>query len=130
MGDGRQLVERYLEVWNEEDPALRRAGIEEVWCEDGIYIDPEVAVAGRAALDATVAAVREQHPALVFTLTGEVDVRPRLALFCWQHGVAGGAEPLAVGFVLAVLTDEGDRMRSVHVFMDEPYPEPLARAGV
>ena len=34
------LVARYLETWNETDPAARRKAIDELWAPDGVYNDP------------------------------------------------------------------------------------------
>ena len=34
------LVSRYLETWNETDPAARRKAIDELWAPDGVYTDP------------------------------------------------------------------------------------------
>src|SRR5262249_29377069 len=42
-----ELVESYLDAWNETDPDVRRAAVAKVWAEDGTYVDPLAAVAGR-----------------------------------------------------------------------------------
>jgi hypothetical protein len=39
-----ELAARYLETWNETEPAARRKAIDELWAEDGAYTDP-IAVA-------------------------------------------------------------------------------------
>ena len=69
------LVARYLETWNETDPAARRKAIDELWAPGGVYTDP-IATAGRDQIDATIAAVQEQFAGLAFTLAGPVDARP------------------------------------------------------
>ena len=70
------VIERYLDCWNETDPAARRKLIEEVWAPDASYTDPLAEVTGRAAIDATIAAVQGQFPGFVFTLAGPVDAAP------------------------------------------------------
>ena len=67
------IAERYLACWNETDPQQRRALIERHWAEDATYTDPLAAVAGREAVEATIAAVQAQFPGFVFTQLGESD---------------------------------------------------------
>ena len=73
MNDIENLVTRYLQTWNETDPAARRAAIDELWAADGNYTDPMAVAEGRAAIDDTVAAVQGQFGGLVFSLGGPVD---------------------------------------------------------
>ena len=113
----QNLVERYLAGWNETDPAARRALVAELWAEDGSYTDPLVAVEGRDAVDATLAAVQGQFPGLVFTLGGPVDAHHDIARFTWELGPRGG-EALVVGFDVLVADADG-RIRSVHGFLDK-----------
>ena len=56
------LVARYLETWNETDPAARRKAIDELWAPDGAYTDPMAAATGPDQIDATIAAVQGQFP--------------------------------------------------------------------
>src|SRR5215468_2653689 len=42
--DATQLVERYLDTWNETDADARRAAVAEIWADDGRYVDPMVDV--------------------------------------------------------------------------------------
>ena len=35
-----QVATRYIHVWNETDAAARRTAINQLWAEDGGYIDP------------------------------------------------------------------------------------------
>jgi hypothetical protein len=58
MPDFQDLAERYISLWNETDPALRRRGIRELWREDARYIDPTADAEGHDAIDQTIAAVR------------------------------------------------------------------------
>lgn len=105
MSDIRYLVERYIAVWNETDPAARRRQIGEVFAADARYTDPLADVTGPDALDAVIGAVQAQFPGLVFTL-GPVDAHHHIARFTWELGPAGG-ESLVVGFDTAVAGDDG-----------------------
>ena len=111
------VITRYLACWNETDPAARRKLIDEVWAADAEYIDPMAEARGRAAIDATIGAVQDQFPGLVFTLAGPVDAHHRQARFSWGLGPEG-AEPLVVGFDVAV-TDDEDKITTVLGFLDK-----------
>ena len=111
------VITRYLACWNETDPAARRTLIDEVWADDADYVDPLAQVHGREAIDATIAAVQRQFPGFVFTLAGPVDAHHRQARFTWGLGPEG-AEPLVVGFDVAV-TDDDSKIVSVLGFLDK-----------
>ncbi|GAA1271248.1 nuclear transport factor 2 family protein [Kitasatospora nipponensis] len=118
MTNLQSLVEQYLAIWNETDPAARRKLIDQVWAEDGSYTDPLVEVVGRDAIDATVGAVQGQFPGLLFTLgAGGVDAHHHLARFTWDLGPAG-APALVIGFDVLVATADG-RIGAVHGFLDQ-----------
>ena len=110
------LAERYLAAWNATDPATRRALVEEVFAEDVTYTDPMADVAGRAALDAAIAAVHEMFPGFVFRLAGPADAHHDQLRFTWHLGPEG-AEPPITGFDVAVVDDDG-RIRTVLGFLD------------
>jgi hypothetical protein len=109
-------VAAYLDAWNATEPAARRAAIERVFAPDARYVDPLADVTGAAALDALVAGVQEQFPGMRFTLVGEVDAHHDVCRFRWGLGPEG-AEPLVIGFDVAVLTADG-RIGAVHGFLD------------
>ncbi len=111
------VIARYLDCWNETSPVARRKLIDEVWAADADYIDPMAAAHGRDAIDATIATVQGQFPGLVFGLAGPVDSHHRQARFTWGLGPAG-AEPLVVGFDVAVTGDDG-RIVTVLGFLDK-----------
>jgi len=110
------LAERYLACWNETDPQARRALIDDNWTTDATYVDPLAEVAGREAIDATIAAVQAQFPGFVFTQLGEMDAHHQQARFTWGLGVPGDA-PLVEGFDVVVINDDG-RIERVYGFLD------------
>lgn len=110
------LIDNYLACWNETDPATRRALIDEHWSADLTYVDPLAEVRGRDALDATIGAVQQQFPGLVFTLAGAVDAHHDQARFTWGLGPVDG-EALVVGFDV-VVTDADGRIDTVLGFLD------------
>jgi hypothetical protein len=111
------VINRYLDCWNETDPVARRKLVGDIWTADASYVDPLAEAHGRDAIDATIAAVQEQFPGLVFTLAGPVDAHHRQARFTWGLGPEG-AEPLVVGFDVAV-TDESGKIGTVLGFLDK-----------
>lgn len=117
MSDTNEIVQRYLDAWNETDAAARQAVLVEVFAEDGTYLDPLVSVQGRDGLDATIAAVQGQFGGLVFSLGGPVDAHHDIARFTWHLGPEG-AEPIVVGFDVAVIGDDG-RISRVLGFLDK-----------
>jgi SnoaL-like domain len=100
------IVTRYLACWNETDPGSRRKLISETWAADGRYTDPLADAHGRGEIDATIAAVQAQFPGFVFTLASPVDAHHQQARFTWGLG-PDGAEPLVVGFDVAVTNSDG-----------------------
>jgi hypothetical protein len=113
----KDVVARYLDCWNQTDPAARRTLIDQVWAADAEYTDPVARARGRDAIDATIGAVQQQFPGLVFSLAGPVDAHHRQARFTWGLG-PDGAEPLVIGFDVAV-TDENDKITMVLGFLDK-----------
>jgi hypothetical protein len=64
-----------------------------------------------------ISAVQAQFPYLVFTLTGPVDAHHRQARFSWSGGLAG-AEPIIVGFDVALAAEDG-RLARILGFFDK-----------
>jgi len=111
------LVQRYIETWNDTDARRRRASIDALYTDDCTYTDPTAAVAGREGVDGFVAAAQKQFPGIVFTLGSAVDAHHDQARFTWYAGPPGAKEPVAIGFDVAVF--EGDRIRHVYGFIDK-----------
>ena len=113
----QEIVERYIAAWNEKDAQRRRGLVDALWAEDGSYTDPLADANGRAEVDGLIGAVQQQFPDFVFTLGGPVDAHHEQARFTWHLG-PDGAEPVVVGFDVAVLNG-GGQIRSVYGFLDK-----------
>jgi hypothetical protein len=107
------LVARYLQTWNETDPAARRRAIDDLWAPDGVYSDPMATAEGRDQIDATIAAVQGQFAGLAFTLASPVDAHDDVARFTWNLG-----DEFVVGFDVLVLDADG-RIANVYGFLDK-----------
>jgi ketosteroid isomerase-like protein len=117
--DAVQLVERYLDTWNEPDPRARDAAVEAVWAEDARYVDPLAAVAGRDQIAGLIGAVQQQVPGHVFRLIDrDVDAHHNVMRFWWELVPEQGGDSLAIGFDVATTTDDG-RIESVLGFLDK-----------
>ena len=116
----QEIIESYIAAWNETDPGRRRELIASFWAADGSYTDPLADVRGRDGFDAVIAAAQGQFPGWEFRLAGPVDANHQQGRFSWHLGpdLAGGAEPVVIGFDVAVL-DEAGKIRSVHGFLDK-----------
>ncbi|MFI6395745.1 nuclear transport factor 2 family protein [Nonomuraea sp. NPDC050547] len=111
------LVERYVAAWNETDADARAKAVADVWAEDGVYTDPLAAVTGHEAIAAVIAGAQGMFPGMVFT-PGEVfETHHNVARFTWHLGAPGG-EPIAVGFDVAELAEDG-RIQRVLGFLDK-----------
>jgi SnoaL-like domain len=116
MTDAEQIVQRYLDTFNETDGTSRRAMLAELWRADATYTDPHADVRGPEGVDAFIAQTQERFPGYTFRLAGAVDAHHEQARFQWH---AGPAEDPAqfVGFDV-IVTDGEQRIRSVYGFMD------------
>jgi hypothetical protein len=114
-----QLVERYLDIWNEPDADARRAAVADVYADAAQYVDPLVDVTGHDQISELIGAVQQQVPGHVFRLgDAGVDAHHNVARFSWELVPAGGGESLAIGFDVAVIEEDG-RISSVLGFLDK-----------
>jgi hypothetical protein len=109
------VVDRYIAIWNESDPAARRELIAHTWAEDGRYVDPLMRGEGRDGIDAMTAGVQAQFPGLRFRRTSEIDAHNDRVRFAWELGPEGG-EPLAGGVDFGVVAD--GKLQSITGFLD------------
>lgn len=114
----RDVVDRYIAVWNEPDADARRRAVAELWTEDGTYTDPLAAAEGHEAIEAVIAGAREQFPGHVFKLFGDIDAHHDVVRFGWELVPEGGDESVVVGFDVAVATSNGS-LRNVYGFLDK-----------
>jgi hypothetical protein len=110
-----KVVEAYFAMWNETDPARRRAAIEAAWSEQASYVDPMFSAEGADGLDALVAGVHQQFPGHQFRQTEAVDAHHDRARWGWELTGPDGSAPVAAGIDFAVLAPDG-RLRAVTGF--------------
>ncbi len=116
MIDAAQLADRYIAVWNEADPALRRALLADGWADNATYVDPLMAGDGLEGIGALIGAVHERFPGFRFALSGSVDGYADKIRFSWTFGPDN--EPNMIkGSDVALVEDE--RLKSVIGFLDK-----------
>jgi SnoaL-like domain len=113
--DVTQMIDRYIETWNETDPRRRRELIAGIWAEEGSYVDPLINGSGHDGIDAMLAAVQAQFPDYCLRRTSEVDAHHDRVRFAWELGPEEGL-PLAGGVDFGVLA--GDRLQAITGFLD------------
>jgi hypothetical protein len=121
VSDFTKLAEQYIASWNETDPSTRRALVDEIWSENGRYVDPLAEVTGRDQIDAVIAAAQAQFAGMMFRLAGPVDAHHDQARFTWELG-PDGTEAVVIGFDVAQ-RDAAGRLALVLGFLDKvPTP--------
>ena len=116
MTSSKDLVDRYLAIWNETNAAARRALITKTWTETATYVDPLMRGEGHDGIDAMIAAAQAQFPGHSFAPLGEPDAHNDKLRFRWTLGPKGGAT-IVDGTDFAVVAPDG-RLASVAGFLD------------
>lgn len=111
------IATRYVQVWNENDPARRRMLIGQMFTPQATYLDPLMQSTGHDAIDAMVGAAQAQFSGLRFDVSGGPDGHHDVVRFSWSLGTAG-AEPVAVGTDIAVMAPDG-RVEKITGFLDK-----------
>lgn len=117
MNEVQEIVQRYIDAWNETDAPRRRALVGDVFLPRATYTDPLAAVRGHDAIDQFIGAAQAQFAGLRFSLAGPVDAHHDQARFNWQLCAAADAEPMVIGFDVAVFED--GRIGAVYGFLDK-----------
>jgi len=118
MSSTDTLVENYIAMWNEADPAQRRELVARTVSPDASYLDPLMSGDGVDGIDAMIAGAQEQYPGHRFALVGAPDAHHDRVRFSWSIAPDGG-DPIAIGHDFATVDGDG-RMRSITGFLEQP----------
>lgn len=100
------LINAYLDIWNERDAAARESLMASVLTDDALYSDPDYAgLRGHAELSEAIGRAQANFGDLRFALGDVIGVHHDRALFTWRLGEA------ATGY--DVVEFDGDRIRGV-----------------
>jgi hypothetical protein len=111
------LLRRNLDVFGENDPARRRAVIDEIFTEDCVFYDPNNGIyRGPDEIDRIAGAIKATHPDFQYQPIAEPDVSGDGGRIRWVSGRPGGAPAYAgTDFIVA---REG-RIAAVYLFFDK-----------
>jgi hypothetical protein len=85
-----KIVTQYMAAWNEPDDTARRALLEQCWSDGGVYLDPNVALAGRDALATKIGEVLASRPRARLEFMSGIDVHHHAVRFLWRLVRADG----------------------------------------
>ena len=118
MNELNGVIDRYIAIWNETDPARRRDLIAQTWTEDASCLDPLLSGDGPEGIDAMVRGVQERFPGHRFRRTGEVDGHHDRVRFGWELIDTASNAPLIAGVDFGVVAADG-RLRTITGFLDQ-----------
>ena len=111
------LARDLQEVFGENDPARRRAAVDELWAEDGVFYDPNSgAYRGRDEIDRVAGAIRATHPAFRYQTIADPEELANGGRLRW---VAGGPNeaPAYAGTDFIIARD--GRIAALYLFFDK-----------
>lgn len=112
MSEMTQIAERYLAVWGEADPELRRKAVAELWAVDGEELVEDVRFRGHAELTARVAeAYQEFVVGRGFTVTSAGDLAGHHDLVTLTVRLTTDAGEVAWAARAVLLLDTDGRIR-------------------
>jgi len=111
------LTRNLLDVFGESDPARRRAAIDELWHEDGVFYDPgKGAYRGRDEIDRVAAAIKATHPDFQYQPIAEPEESGNGGRVKWVAG-RPGEPPVYAGTDFIIARD--GRIAAVYLFFDK-----------
>ncbi len=99
------VVDRMLDVWNEENPDLVLERLSAVLSEDVLFIDPTITTRGLVDFEANVRGFRAKYPRAVISRTSGIDAHSNLHRYTWQISIKGKA--VLTGFDVSEQNAEG-----------------------
>jgi hypothetical protein len=111
------LTRNLHDVFGENDPARRRAAIDEIYTEDGVFYDPSTGVyRGCDEIDRIAGAIRATHPDFRYQLIAEPEELGNGGRVQWVSGRPGEAPAYAgTDFIIA----RDGRIAALYLFFDK-----------
>ena len=111
------LTRNLHDVFGENDPALRRAAIDEIFTEDCVFYDPKGGVyRGRDEIDRVAGAIRATHPDFRYQPIARPQGLGNGGRVQWVSGRPGEA-PAYAGTDFIIVRD--DRIAALYLFFDK-----------
>ena len=111
------LTRNLHDVFGENDPARRRAAIDEIYTEDGVFYDPSTGVyRGRDEIDRIAGVIRATHPDFRYQPIAAPEELGNCGRIKWLSGRFGEAPAYAgTDFIIA----RDGRIAAVYLFFDK-----------
>jgi hypothetical protein len=111
------LTRNLHDVFGENDPARRRATVDEIFTEDCVFYDPNRGVyRGRDAIDRAAGAIRATHPDFRYQPIARPEELGNGGRIQWLSGRPGEAPAYAgTDFIIA----QGGRIAALYLFFDK-----------
>lgn len=119
------IATRYIDVWNQADPAERRQGVEHLWMPDGMHFTPTRQFQGHRALETRVLEAYDQFvrtKGYIFRVFGQPLGHHNVVKLQWkmQHTVTGAVD--AYGSDVLILSDDGRIVTDFQFLEASPVP--------
>ena len=118
MSVNDSIIDRYIAIWNETDPAKRRDLVDWTFTEDATYLDPMLSGDGHAGLETMFDGVVGQLPGAQVSLTGEPDIHHDWVRFNWKLVLPGETASFIEGFDVGKIGPDG-RFERIVGFLDK-----------
>jgi SnoaL-like domain len=112
------ILRNLKDVFGEGDPARRRAAIEEIWQEDGVFYDPNGGIfRGHDEINRIAGMIRSTHPDFKYQPLFPPEETGDVGRVRWVSGTPGQAPSYAgTDFVIV----RNGRIASLYMFFDNP----------
>jgi hypothetical protein len=118
--DPAEIVNRYIALWHEPDPARRRAAVAAFWRPDGACLSASIEARGYEELEARVARAHQRwvvDEGCLFRARGEVAGHHGAVKFAWEMVPREGGEVISLGRDFFLVDDDG-RVHVVYQFVE------------
>jgi hypothetical protein len=110
------LIRNLHDVFGENDPARRRAAIDEMFTEDCVFYEPNGVHRGRDEIDRIAGAIKATHPTFRYQPIAEPEEVGNGGRIQWVSGSPGQApEYSGTDFVIA----RDGRIAAIYLFFDK-----------
>ena len=109
------LTRNLRDVFGEDDPARRRAAVDEIFTEDCVFYEPRDVHRGRDAIDRVAGAIRAAHPDFRYQPIAEPEELGNAGRIQWVSGRPGEV-PAYAGTDFIIVRD--GRIAALYLFFD------------
>jgi SnoaL-like domain len=110
------LTRNLNDVFGENDPVRRRAAIDEIFTEDGVFYEPRDVYRGRGEIDRVAGAIKATHPDFRYQPIAGPEELGNGGRIQWLSDRPGEAPAYAgTDFIIA----EDGRIAAVYLFFDK-----------